>query len=53
MSFKQAVGRIANADPAQGRAILQAAEDIVATQKAVSAGEAEALTYLRKRLSDK
>ncbi len=50
-AFKQAVGRVSNANPAHARDILQASEEIVATQKSVSPGEAEALTYLRKRLS--
>lgn len=50
-AFKLAVGRIAKENAAHGALLLRAAEDMVATQKAVHPAEAEALDYLRRRLA--
>lgn len=50
-AFRLAVGRLARKGEASRGLVVSAAERMVATQKSVAAAEAEALEYLRQRLS--
>lgn len=49
-AFKLAVGRIGKREAAARTLLMKAAEEMVATQKAVHPAEKEALEYMRKRL---
>jgi len=50
-AFKLAVGRLADRDSGRLALVLEASEAIVSTQKTVHPAEAEALRYLRDRVS--
>ena len=49
-AFRLICGRLAKLDAAARTAILDASEQMVATEKTISPEEAEALAYLRKRI---
>jgi hypothetical protein len=49
-AFKLICGRLAKLDAATRIAILEASEQMVATEKKVSPEEAEAIAYMRKRI---
>lgn len=49
-AFKLAVGRIGKTEATARTLLMKAAEDMVATQRAVHPAEKEALEYMRKRL---
>lgn len=51
-AYKLICGRLAKLGEAKGAAILQAAEAMIATEKTIAAEEAEALTYMKKRLAE-
>ena len=48
-AFKLAVGRISKREPSARKILLNAAEEMVATQKTVHHSEQEALDYMRSR----
>lgn len=50
-AFKMAVGRLAKRGPDICSNLINAAEDIIATQKTVHPSEKEALDYMRKRFA--
>ena len=50
-AFKLAVGRLANRDTAAQAAVMTAAVEMIATQKAVHHAEQEALDYMKKRFA--
>lgn len=51
-AFKLICGRLGKLEQVRRSAILQAAEDMIATEKTIAAEEAEALAYMKKRLNE-
>lgn len=51
-AFKLICGRLGKLEPARRAGILQAAEEMIATEKTIAAEEAEAMAYMKKRLDE-